>query len=228
MPNSDDDFFDSVATDGIQNDNTAKILRTFNETLEAEEKVAELEAMLEDQKSKITKNKNQVLPDLLNEMGTSLWRDPVSGITVELETAVNSTLPKDQNRRNEILDALRPIGIEEILAEEFLVTFSPNDQRAMVLRAILGLPELNPDVLDDGTETEGRLTNRQLSLIADLREELNLGQLPAVEKLGCHPSRLKSWLKEQIENGQGTAIQDAGIWHGKAAKFVKPRAKKAK
>lgn len=224
----DDEFFGNIDTDGAQNDNTARVIQAFNETVEAEEKVAELEALLEGQKAIVTKNKNQVLPDLLREMGTSLWRDPESGVTVELETAVNATLPKDQNRRNEILDALRPIGIEEILAEEFTVTFSPNDKRAMAVRALLGLPPINMDLIDDGEDQTSRLTNEQVAMIEDLRASLGLGELPATEKLGCHPSRLKAWLKEQINAGHGTEILDAGIWHGKAAKFVKPRASKKK
>lgn len=227
MAKTDDEFFNDVKEDGIQNDNTASIIRVFNETVEAEAKVEELTALLDNQNEIISKNKTMVLPELLNEMGTELWRDPISGITVELETAVNSSLPKDVDKRNQTLTALRPIGIEEILVEEFTVMFTPNDKRSAVIRAILGIESPNVTLLEENAfEEVSPLTNYQVDLIHKLREDLELGELPATEKLGCHAARLKSFLREKIAAGFGQTVKDAGIWYGKHAKFTKPKSTK--
>lgn len=228
-----DDFFgeDLPETTDAES-NTAKVVATFKELMAATEEYEQVTEVAEGLKAKISKIKSETFPELLREMGTEIWRDPETGLTIELETAVNSTLPKDREKRNEVLNALRPIGIEEILGEEFNVTFIPNDFRAVVLRRILGLPEpvTNFDVVED-TEApvdQPKLTNAQVAAIEDFRQAFGLEAMPAEEKLGVHPSRLAAWLKRQIAAGFGSQILDAGIWHGKAAKIVKPKAAKAK
>lgn len=221
-----DDFFDpSIDTSG-GHDISQRIKETFNATIEAEQKATELNALLDGYNSIISKNKSDVLPSLLQEFGSEIWRDPDTGLTVELETAVNSSLPKDQNKRNAILDALRPLGIEQIMAEEFNIIFAPGDKRVHAIRAILGLEP--QDAVIEGQEDAPRLTNHQMDLIHQLRESLELENLPAEEKLGVHPSRLKSWLKRQIDGGNGPAVSEAGIWHGKHAKIIKPKEAKRK
>lgn len=221
---TDDDFFDPEVDSVSTNDNTVEVIRAFKELMQAEANAAELKASLEGETSIISKIKTATLPDLLKEMGTEIWRDPETGITVELEVAVNSTLPKDIQKRNDMLDALRPLGIEQIMAEEFTVQFSPNDKRAHAIRAILGL-EQQTTVFDEDEE-DHRLTNEQMDLVQRLRESLELQQLPASEKLGVHPARLKSWLKELIGKGKGNEISEAGIWHGKHAAVKRPKGKK--
>lgn len=224
MPDN-DDFFDPDLDSKVTNDNTAEVIAAFKALVKAEENAAILKAQLEGETATASKIKTATLPDLLKEMGTELWRDPETGITVELETAVNSSLPKDVERRNEILDALRPIGIEQIMAEEFTVSFAPNDKRAHAIRAILGL-EPQTSVLEDGDSEDYRLSNEQMDLVQRLRETFEFEGLPAEEKLGVHPSRLKSWLKTMIGKGYGNDIKEAGIWHGKHAKLTNPKGKK--
>lgn len=73
-----------------------------------------------------------------------------------------------------------------------------------------------------------RLTNEQIDAIERFREAFELGDMPAEEKLGVHPSRLAAWLKRKIDAGSGTEIRDAGIWHGKVADVNKPKTKKWK
>lgn len=220
-----DDFFDEELT--IQGDNatTVKVVATFNEWTKKDARISELEVELKALNSEVNKIKSDTMPSLLAEMGTELWRDPETGLTVELETSVNSTLPKDVNKRNEIFDALRDIGINEILAEEYNIQFKPNDKRTVAVRELLGLTPQD-DVVDDESddpEEAGRLTNHQMHLIQQLKKELELEALPATEKLGAHPSTLKSWLKKRIIAGHGQKITDAGIWHGKSAKVTKPK-----
>lgn len=231
---TEDDFFDEALADASAPDTTARVLQAFKEMMAAEEAIETLTALMEEHTKVVAKHKSSTLPELLKEMGTEIWRDPETGITVELETSVNASLPKDVDKRNIMLDALRPIGIEQILAEEFTVVFAPNDLRSLMIREILGLEQ--PTMIDDDHEKAPdeaskpvmRLTNEQTALIHDLRYALQLGTLPAEEKLGVHASRLKSWLKTMIDKGYGKTITDAGIWHGKYAKVVKPKETKPK
>lgn len=233
MTTQNDDFFgDDLPETMDAESNTAKVIATFKELMAAQEEFDQVSELAEGLKSKISKIKSETFPELLREMGTEIWRDPETGITVELETSVNSTLPKDREKRNAVLNALRPIGIEEILGEEFNVTFIPNDLRAAALRRFLGLPEPVTDFSvvedEDDAPPAPKLTNEQIDAIERAREILALGEMPAEEKLGVHPSRLASWLKRQINDGKGVEVTEAGIWHGKAAKVNKPKATKAK
>lgn len=228
-----EDFFGDYLPDTTDTEsNTAKVVQTFKELMSAQEDFDATAEVLEGLKSKISKIKGETFPDLLREMGTEIWRDPETGITIELETSVNAALPKDREKRNEVLNALRPIGIEEILGEEFNAVFIPKDKRVPVLRRLLGLPDpvVEVAVLEDDAEApaEPRLTNAQIAAIEDFRAAFDFGSMPAEEKLGVHPSRLAAWLKRQIDAGKGTEIRDAGIWHGKVAKVNKPTAKKGK
>jgi hypothetical protein len=225
----DDNFFgDDLPETNDPATTTAKVIQTFKELMTAEEELEQVNALQENLKSKVGKIKTETFPDLLREMGTEIWRDPETGISIELETAVNSKLPEDREKRNDILNALRPIGIEEILGEEFKVVFIPNDRRAAVLRRFLGLPDPIVDVVEDEKTPAPRLTNEEASAIEELRQKLELGTLPAEEKLGVHASRLGAWLRRQVDAGKGKEISDAGIWHGKTAKVKKPDAPKGK
>lgn len=231
---TDDNFFgDDLPETTDSESNTAKVIATFKELMTTQEEFDQTSEVVEGLKAKISKIKSETFPELLREMGTEIWRDPDTGITVELETAVNSSLPKDREKRNAVLNALRPLGVEEILGEEFNVTFIPNDFRAVVLRRLLGLPEPVEEVNlleeeDEAAPPAPKLTNAQIDAIESLREAFNFGEMPAEEKLGVHPSRLAAWLKRKINDGKGSEILDAGIWHGKAAKVNKPKATKPK
>ena len=227
MQDNDNFFGDDLPETTDSESNTTKVIATFKELMTFQEEFDQTAEVLEGLKSKISKIKTETFPELLREMGTEIWRDPETGITVELETAVNSSLPKGREKRNEILNALRPIGIEEILGEEFNITFIPNDKRAVVLRRLVGIPEPVTDLIEDENAPPViKLTNEQIDAIERFREVFELGQMPAEEKLGVHPSRLGAWLKRKIDGGQGTEISAAGIWHGKSAKVNKPKAKK--
>lgn len=221
--NDNDNFFGEdlpETTDAASN--TAQVISTFKELMEAEEQLEQVNALQENLKSKVGKIKTETFPDLLRLMGTEIWRDPESGITVELETSVNAKLPEDREKRNDVLNALRPIGIEEILGEEFKIVFIPNDKRSPMLRRFLGLPDPIVDVVEDENTPAPRLTNEQAALIEQLRSELELGTMPAEEKLGVHSSRLAAWLRRQVDAGKGEDIKNAGIWHGKVAKVKRP------
>lgn len=217
----DDDFFSDDVGSTSTNENTRAMIKAFKDLREAEKAAAMLSAQLEGEAAVVSKLKTDTIPEILKEMGTELWRDPETGILVELVTAVNSSLPKDVDKRNAILDALRPLGIEQIMAEEFTIQFSPNDKRAHAIRAIIGLE--NPGSIFEDEADVPRLTNEQMDLVQRLRESLDLNDLPASEKLGVHPARLKSWLTELIGKGHGETIRDAGIWHGKHAKVTEPK-----
>ena len=228
---NDDNFFgDDLPETTDAESNTKKVIETFKELMTAQEEFEQVSEVAEGLKSKISKIKSETFPELLSEMGTEIWRDPETGITVELKTSVNASLPKDREKRNEILNALRPLGIEEILGEEFNLVFIPNDKRTPILRRLLGLPEPVEDLLDDEDQAmpAQRLTNEQIDAIERFREAIELGDMPAEEKLGVHPSRLAAWLKRKIDAGSGSEILSAGIWHGKVADVNKPKAKKGK
>lgn len=228
---NDDNFFGEDLPETMDTEsNTKKVIETFKELMTAQEEFEQVSEVAEGLKSKISKIKSETFPELLREMGTEIWRDPETGITVELKTSVNASLPKDREKRNEILNALRPLGIEEILGEEFNLVFIPNDKRTPILRRLLGIPEPVEDLLDDEDQAmpAQRLTNEQIDAIERFREAFELGDMPAEEKLGVHPSRLAAWLKRKIDAGSGTEIREAGIWHGKVADINKPKAKKGK
>lgn len=225
----DDNFFGDDLPETTDNEsNTKKVIEIFKELMAAQEELEQVTSVAEGLSSKIGKIKTETFPELLRTMGTEIWRDPETGITVELETSVNASLPKDREKRNEVLNALRPIGIEEILGEEFSVVFIPNDRRAMILRKLLGLPDPVVDVLEDEEPKVKGLTNEEIYAIEGFRQNFELNTMPAEEKLGVHPSRLSAWLKKQIDAGHGTEIRYAGIWHGKVAKVKKPSEKKGK
>lgn len=227
--NNDNFFGDDLPETTDAPNTTVRMIKTFKELMAAQEELDQLSEVVKGLGSKISKIKTETFPDILREMGTEIWRDPESGITVTLETAVNSSLPKDQDKRNEVLDALRLIGINEILGEEYNVTFIPNDRRSAILRRLLGIQEIVRDVVEvEGEQPVPRLSNEEAAAIEDFRAKFELGAMPAEEKLGVHPSRLASWLKKKIADGFGTQITDAGIWHGKAAKVEKPKEKKSK
>ena len=215
----DDNFFGDDLPETTDSGSTAaQVVKTFKELMAAEEQLAQVEEVQKNLSTTINKIKTDTFPELLRTMGTEVWRDPETGIAIELETSVNAKLPQDRERRNEVLNALRPIGIEEILGEEFNVTFIPNDRRAPFLRRFLGLPDPIIDVVEDENSPAPRLTNEQIDAIERLREAFELGTMPAEEKLGVHPSRLASWLRKRVDEGKGKEISDAGIWHGKIAK----------
>lgn len=216
--NDDENFFGDDLPETSDDSTASRIGRHFKELMEAEEEQSKLEELSKNVSATIGKLKSETLPEILREMGTEIWRDPETGIAIELVTSVNSKLPQDRERRNEIFNALRPIGIEEILGEEYNVSFIPNDRRSAILRRFLGLPEPVVDVVEDeGSSSAPILTNEEVNAIEELREKLSLGAMPAEEKLGVHPSRLSSWLKKKIDGGEGERIRDAGIWHGKVA-----------
>lgn len=228
MQDNDNFFGDDLPETADKASTTAQVIATFKELMAAQEQLAQVDELQKNLKDKIGKISNQTFPDLLREMGTEIWRDPETGITVELETSVNSKLPEDREKRNDVLNALRPIGIEEILGEEFKVVFIPNDRRSPILRRFLGLSDPIVDVVEDEETPAPRLSNEEASLIEELRQKLELGTLPAEEKLGCHPSRLGAWLRKRVDEGKGPQISDAGIWHGKTAKVKRPSEAKGK
>ena len=230
MQDDDDNFFgDDLPETSDTASTTQRVIETFKELMAAEEELEQTDEILKGLKAKVGKIKTETFPTLLNEMGTEIWRDPETGVTVELVTSVDASLPKDREKRNEVLNALRPIGIEEILGEEFNIVFIPNDKRASVMRRLLGIPEPILNVVEDEEEPEvPKLSNLEIFYIEEFIERLELSNMPAEEKLGVHPSRLSAWLKRRIEDGKGTEIRDAGIWHGKSATVQKPKAEKAK
>lgn len=185
-----------------------------------EEEVKVLEEMLETHKTAINRLKLDQIPQLMREAGTTVWKDDRTGNTIELETSVSSTLPKDIEKRNELLRKMIPIGIAEIVGEEMNMTFIPQDPRVPAMQRLLGLNEVDNFIEDEKTEKAPELTNYQVELIDNLREELgwNKENLPVDVKLGVHHSRLKAWLKRKIDAGFGAQISEAGIWHGKQAK----------
>jgi hypothetical protein len=219
----DEEFFGSIEMP--QDDApSARLVAAFHELQSANAQVNELSALLDGAKSKVNELASKNIPELMRDMGTDIWRDPETGRALELVTAINSAMPKDQEKRNGIYDALRPIGIEEVLAEEFVIVFSPGDHRSAIVRRLLGLGEKHQ--LMEGDQDVPGLSNYETEIIDNARRELKLDQpLPTSEKLGVHPSRFKSWLKEKIERGFGTVITEAGIWHGKIAKIIEPDAK---
>lgn len=229
MQDDDDNFFgDDLPETSDTTSTTQRVIETFKELMAAEEELEQTDEILKGLKAKVGKIKTETFPNLLNEMGTEIWRDPDTGITVELVTSVDASLPKDREKRNEVLNALRPIGIEEILGEEFNLVFIPNDKRASIVRRLFGIPEPILDVVEGEDDAAPKLSNYEAALIDEFRVTMDLGQMPAEEKLGVHPSRLAAWLKRRIDDGKGTEIRDAGIWHGKSAKVQKPKAEKGK
>jgi len=141
--------------------------------------------------SRASELRSMVIPDLLREMGTEVWRDDLTGYGVSLELAVNSALPQDPAKKQAILDKLSPLGVNEIMNDSLLFQFKPGD---------------------------GRIN--QLISFAEGED------LPGVRSMSVHGARFKAWLKEKINTGFGAAVSEAGIWHGRHVRLVKPKGKK--
>ena len=196
-----------------------QMARAHAELVQAESELAAHNAVGEGIMACIKELKEFKMPDLMKSMATDVWKDPITGRTIELVPTVNSAQPKDMDKRRELFDALEPLHVSEIVAEEFTVNFNPGDTRAKFIRAMLGLD--SPNLIEEGPE----LSNYETELAHQVRQQL--GELPADEKVGVHPSRFRSWLLKQLENGFGDTITQAGIWHGKAIKITEPKAPKA-
>ena len=190
---------------------------------------AEIEVLIEATKEKgkeVNRIKTDEIPQLMRAAGTSVWVDDQTGRKIELETSVNASLPKDLDKRNEMLNALRPIGINEIVGEEYNLTFLPDDSRTEALRMLLGIKD-EEQVIEDAAPPPSKLTNSQIDAIQQVREMLGWDKqdMPVESKLGVHPSRLKAWLKRKIDAGHGQQVTDAGIWFGKVAKKTESKKK---
>jgi hypothetical protein len=217
-----DDFFDDeilAAGEGSTGDIKA-LTALAKEMLSVEAAQAEAKAHFDALNSELNDLKTVKLPEMMKELGTDIWRDPETGVAIELEPAVG-TMPKDAEKRKEILAALEPLNVSEIVADEMRVLFTPGDKRAAVVRAILGLEE--PTAIFEEDEEHEPLSERERGIISTMLRELNLGQLPAEESRSVHGSRFKAWLKRKIEEGHGALITDAGIWHGSYAKIKRPK-----
>lgn len=214
----DDNFFDDVQ-ELPQESTGAAMVRAVNERRCHEESLSQLEEQVKAEKAEISRLDMQEMPKLLKEMGSSLWRHPTEPIQVELVSAVDATQPKEMERRIALFDSLDEIGIYEIIGQEFTITFTPGDRNATVMKYLLGLTQ-------EVVEGEIQLSNHELELIHQFREDLGIQTLPAEEKVGVHPARLKKWLLEKIDAGFGNIIEAAGIWHGKKAKISETKKRK--
>lgn len=219
----DDDFFGGTEELIDHQALGGQMARAHADLVKAESELAELNALVEGVNNRIKEIKEFKMPDLMKSMASDVWKDPVTGRTIELVSTVNSAQPKDMDKRRELFDALEPLHVAEIVAEEFTVNFNPGDKRAKFIRALLGL---NPPELVD--EDEAKLSNSETELVYQVRQQLGLTELPADEKVGVHPSRFRSWLLKQITEGHGQVLTDAGIWHGRAIKVTEPKVAKPK
>lgn len=180
------DFFKG-AEDMVQADD-AQLKICMAELIELDAEIEALKDNLADLNTRHSELRSKHLPALMIEQGTDVWRDPATGYGVQLEHAVNASLPRDPDKRTEILDHLKPLGVDEITNDTLEFRFMKGDNRPALLQ---GYAEEH--------------------------------DLPYTRMVGVHSTRFKSWLKEKIEQGMGAEITEAGIWHGKAARLVKPR-----
>lgn len=241
MSDNDDAFFEAAAEAAAEEgkSSASEVARLSAEAMKIQQEISVLEDELSGKKGSLNKILTGDLPAAMEEAGTDYWRDPETGTVIELETAVNSALPKDQDKRNAMFAALRPLGVDDILAQEFNVLLAPDHRDLQKIRALFFPGE---------SKVEPEIAQR----IAELRDLTGLTSIPAEEKLGVHPARLKSWLKEMINSNppadetadesvieqddpidpnaveppKRTAtdvIRDAGIWFGRQAKIKPPR-----
>lgn len=225
MNESEEEFWDDLGSkDENKVDNARQVLKHLEEWRSLEAELEVLNDAVSENKKRTSKIQNDILPALLNEMGTEVWKDPESGIEINLATSVNSSLPKDEEKRNGILADLRPIGIDEILGAEYTANFLPSDKRKEAVELLFGL-DPQTAILEEDINEPSALSNEQVSAIHDLRKILGWEEasLPVSAKLGVHPSRLKSWLLKKIDAGYGNEVKAAGIWHGKRANKKEPK-----
>ena len=225
MTKDEEGFWDDLGeADENTVDNAKQIKSLLSEwkTLENEKEVL-IEAT-SDCSKRIAKITGDLVPNLMSEMGTEVWKDPETGVELKLADTVNSALPKDLDKRNMILAALRPLGVDEIMGAEYTANFMPSDTRKEALELLLGV-EPQTALLEEDIPTPATLTNSQVAAIMDLRAQLGWDKesLPVSAKLGVHGSRFKSWLLKKIASGHGNEIKEAGIWHGKRATKKEPK-----
>lgn len=228
---NDDDFFGGIEEHSPSADSSANRMRSLvKEHQEKSEELHSLSAVIEGLKTRIREIEEQDAPDTLKELGTDIWRDEKTNLTVKLEDRVGG-LPVLQNkeeqarRRATVINALRPLGIDSILTQELSLSFRPGDEMALVFRRLFMLEE---EELIEGMlpQQERRLSNSQVEAIENFLSELGITSLPASEQVGAHPSTLKKWLKEKIAAGHGNEISEAGIYHGKGASIAAGKPKR--
>lgn len=230
---TDDPFFDAaeaaIETDAAKTSGDVRVLA--QRALKEKQDVEVVEADLTARKSSLNKLLMVELPGAMEAAGTDFWRDPETGTTIELETKIDSKMPKEQDKRNVLFAQLRPLGVDDILGQEFSVVLSPDHPSLPNIRALF--------IPDEATGVDPETMQR----IAELRDLIGLTGVPADQKMGVHPSRFKAWLKELItrnptvddaaddvldetEPAKRSAvdiIRGAGIWFGRQAAIKPPK-----
>lgn len=82
----------------------------------------ELEAQLEELNKQIREYSENLIPALMNEVGTDLYRTK-SGITVELRDEVRASFPKDEQKRSKAFRFLEENGDDGIIKRQFVIQY---------------------------------------------------------------------------------------------------------
>lgn len=101
--------------------------------IQLENRIKEIEALLESNNQTLTKIRTEEIPTLMQELGLSkiVTRD---GHVLELKDIINASIPKDEPRRSNALQWLRDQGYGDLIKNQVAVVFGKGeDQKAEVL-----------------------------------------------------------------------------------------------
>lgn len=212
---SDDDFFN----DSGPSQDDAPLKLKAGELVNLMDSSSELAEMTKANKSSIHKLRSVELPSIVDDLGIEGKPELTVGnrrFVLTVDTAVESTLPKDQEKRQAKLDALMPLGVGELITEELKVELRPDDPRSLALRIVLGLFK-DDAIFEEDQSVLDEMDPKLRKAAEALAELMGKDKPPASRVMAVNAARFKSWLKKKIEAGHGQEIKDAGIFYGRMA-----------
>lgn len=186
MEFTEDDFLGDIfeAQGEVKEKTLAEIVRLANDMSAEERILEELEAKVKEQKAKVHKMKEVLLPEALASVGL-----PDGGIALDkerflrVEDYVSGSLPKDPAKRRSVLDALIDAGGEDLIRGSIVIPF---DKGATELATAIISTVLSSH---PGVECSLNEDVHHSTLAAFVREKLKSGEDIDPSELGCYASR---------------------------------------
>jgi len=174
------DAFEEAAGESPLADLTA-IKALAQRAVELEGSIKNLEEALKVQKSDLHSLRTKALPDAFSEVGMNQFSLD-DGTSIKIDDFVAGSLPKDEERRAEAIEALEQIGGGDLMKDDLSVSFNKSQHNeALSLKAQL---EKSGFPVKLGTNVHAS------TLQAFVREKLKSGEEVDYEKIGCYVGRI--------------------------------------
>lgn len=178
-----ENFWDNETSNtGIEVD-TVELSENIKKAIRLTLLVEDLELQLSEAKRSYNELLSLIIPTQMAEAGAKEWRDLETDYKITLDHMVNSKLPADPAKKDEILAKLAPLGVEEIIKEEVIFKFPRGDNR--------------PAMLIDYAEREGLPCEKSVSIHPStfkkfLMDKIREGHGPEISEAGIwHGNRAK-------------------------------------